>query len=89
KGQGRKVRRRFHDTVIAGFAGGTADALTHVHLSERTLDHPQLHQTKAAVEHAKDWRTDRMLRRLEALLAVADDSASVIITGQRAVVQPE
>ncbi|MEM8106118.1 ATP-dependent protease subunit HslV, partial [Morganella morganii] len=84
-----KVRRLYHDKVIAGFAGGTADAFTLFELFERKLELHQGHLTKAAVELAKDWRTDRMLRKLEALLAVADETASLIITGQGDVVQPE
>ena len=89
KGSVRKVRRLYHDKVIAGFAGGTADAFTLFELFERKLELHQGHLTKAAVELAKDWRTDRMLRKLEALLAVADETASLIITGQGDVVQPE
>ncbi|NGE23528.1 ATP-dependent protease subunit HslV, partial [Klebsiella pneumoniae] len=89
KGNVRKVRRLYHDKVIAGFAGGTADAFTLFELFERKLELHQGHLTKAAVELAKDWRTDRMLRKLEALLAVADETASLIITGQGDVVQPE
>ena len=80
KGNARKVRRLYEDQVIAGFAGGTADAFT---LFERFEDKLQKHQgnlVRAAVELTKDWRTDRMLRRLEALLAVADRSTSLIIT---------
>ena len=82
KGNVKKVRRLYNDKVIAGFAGGTADAFTLFELFERKL-------VKAAVELAKDWRTDRMLRKLEALLAVADENASLIITGNGDVVQPE
>ncbi|AIN47069.1 ATP-dependent protease subunit HslV [Candidatus Palibaumannia cicadellinicola] len=90
KGNVRKVRRLYYnDKVIAGFAGGTADALTLFELFERKLEIYQGHLVKAAVELAKDWRTDRMLRRLEALLAVADENASLIITGNGDVVQPE
>jgi len=89
KGNARKVRRLYHDKVIAGFAGGTADAFTLFERFERKLEMHQGHLTKAAVELAKDWRTDRMLRRLEALLAVADETASLIITGNGDVVQPE
>jgi len=89
KGNARKVRRLYHDQVIAGFAGGTADAFTLFERFERKLEMHQGHLTKAAVELAKDWRTDRMLRRLEALLAVADKTASLIITGNGDVVQPE
>jgi ATP-dependent HslUV protease subunit HslV len=89
KGNARKVRRLYHGQVIAGFAGGTADAFT---LFERFEAKLELHQGKlmrAAVELAKDWRTDRMLRRLEALLAVADKDHSLIITGNGDVIEPE
>ncbi|OCG65696.1 ATP-dependent protease subunit HslV [Gilliamella sp. Fer4-1] len=89
KGNARKVRRLYNNKVIAGFAGGTADAFTLFELFERKLEMHQGHLTKAAVELAKDWRTDRMLRKLEALLAVADESASLIITGTGDVIQPE
>ena len=89
KGNARKVRRLYHDTVIAGFAGGTADAFTLFERFEAKLEKHSGHLTRAAVELAKDWRTDRMLRRLEALLAVADKSASLIITGNGDVIQPE
>lgn len=89
KGNAKKVRRLFNDKVIAGFAGGTADAFTLFELFEKKLELHQGHLTKAAVEMAKDWRTDRMLRRLEALLAVADHTASLIITGNGDVIQPE
>ena len=89
KGNARKVRRLYHDKVLAGFAGGTADAFTLFERFESKLEMHQGHLTKAAVELAKDWRTDRMLRKLEALLAVADHSASLIITGNGDVIQPE
>ncbi|WP_026376464.1 ATP-dependent protease subunit HslV [Aestuariibacter salexigens] len=89
KGNARKVRRLYHDKVLAGFAGGTADAFTLFERFESKLEMHQGHLTRAAVELAKDWRTDRMLRRLEALLAVADETASLIITGNGDVVQPE
>lgn len=89
KGNAKKVRRLYHDKVIAGFAGGTADAFTLFERFEAKLEQHQGHLTKAAVELAKDWRTDRMLRKLEALLAVADHTASFIITGNGDVVQPE
>lgn len=89
KGNVKKVRRLYHDKVIAGFAGGTADAFTLFDLFERKLEMHQGHLVKSAVELAKDWRTDRMLRRLEALLAVADDQASLIISGNGDVIQPE
>ncbi len=75
KGNVKKVRRLYNDKVIAGFAGGTADAFTLFELFERKLEMHQGHLVKAAVELAKDWRTDRMLRKLEALLAVADETA--------------
>lgn len=89
KGNARKVRRLYHDKVLAGFAGGTADAFTLFERFESKLEKHQGHLTKAAVELAKDWRTDRALRRLEALLAVADHTASLIITGNGDVIQPE
>lgn len=89
KGNAKKVRRLYNDKVIAGFAGGTADAFTLFERFERKLEMHQGHLVKSAVELAKDWRTDRMLRRLEALLAVADENASLIITGNGDVVQPE
>lgn len=89
KGNVRKVRRLYNEHVIAGFAGGTADAFTLFELFERKLEVHQGYLVKAAVELAKDWRTDRMLRRLEALLAVADINASLIITGNGDVIQPE
>lgn len=89
KGNARKVRRLYHDKVLAGFAGGTADAFTLFERFESKLEMHQGHLTKAAVELAKDWRTDRMLRKLEALLAVADHTASLIITGNGDVIQPE
>ncbi len=89
KGNAKKVRRLYHNKVLAGFAGGTADAFTLFERFERKLEMHQGHLTKAAVELAKDWRTDRALRRLEALLAVADETASLIITGNGDVVQPE
>ncbi len=89
KGNAKKVRRLYHGQVLAGFAGGTADAFTLFERFEAKLEMHQGHLTKAAVELAKDWRTDRMLRKLEALLAVADAEASLIITGNGDVVQPE
>ncbi|UTV27933.1 ATP-dependent protease subunit HslV [Photobacterium atrarenae] len=89
KGNARKVRRLYNNKVLAGFAGGTADAFTLFERFERKLEMHQGHLMKAAVELAKDWRTDRMLRRLEALLAVADETCSLIITGNGDVVQPE
>lgn len=89
KGNARKVRRLYNDEVLAGFAGGTADAFTLFERFEAKLEKHQGHLTKSAVELAKDWRTDRALRRLEALLAVADKTASLIITGNGDVIQPE
>lgn len=89
KGNARKVRRLYKDQVIAGFAGGTADAFTLFERFEAKLEMHQGHLTRAAVELAKDWRTDKMLRRLEALLAVADKTASLIITGNGDVIEPE
>ncbi|MDF2179202.1 ATP-dependent protease subunit HslV [Aliiglaciecola sp. CAU 1673] len=89
KGNARKVRRLYHNKVLAGFAGGTADAFTLFERFEAKLEKHQGHLMRSAVELAKDWRTDRMLRRLEALLAVADETASLIITGNGDVVQPE
>ncbi|MGP1959550.1 MAG: ATP-dependent protease subunit HslV [Arsenophonus sp. NC-TX2-MAG3] len=89
KGNVRKVRRLYNNKVIAGFAGSTADAFTLFELFERKLELYQGQLTKAAVELAKDWRTDRMLRKLEALLAVVDESSSLIITGNGDVIQPE
>lgn len=89
KGNARKVRRLYKDKVIAGFAGGTADAFTLFERFENKLELHQGHLVRAAVELAKDWRTDKMLRRLEALLAVADSKASLIITGNGDVIEPE
>ncbi|NWO04624.1 MAG: ATP-dependent protease subunit HslV [Alteromonadaceae bacterium] len=89
KGNVRKVRRLYNDKVIAGFAGGTADAFTLFERFEAQLEKHQGHLTRAAVELAKDWRTDRALRKLEALLAVADKTASLIITGNGDVIEPE
>ena len=89
KGNARKVRRLYKDQVIAGFAGGTADAFTLFERFEAKLEMHQGHLTRAAVELAKDWRMDKMLRRLEALLAVANKDASLIITGNGDVIEPE
>jgi ATP-dependent HslUV protease subunit HslV len=89
KGNAVKVRRLYRGKVIAGFAGGTADAFTLFEKFEAKLELHQGHLTKAAVELAKDWRTDKMLRKLEALLAVADETASLIISGNGDVIQPE
>ncbi|MCC5881307.1 MAG: ATP-dependent protease subunit HslV [Halomonas sp.] len=89
KGNASKVRRLYRGQVLAGFAGGTADAFTLFERFEAQLEKYQGNLVKAAVELAKDWRTDRALRRLEALLAVADKNASLIITGNGDVVEPE
>jgi len=89
KGNARKVRRLYQDKVIAGFAGGTADAFTLFERFEAQLEKHQGNLTRSAVELAKDWRTDRALRRLEALLAVADANSSLIITGNGDVIEPE
>ena len=89
KGGARKVRRLYQDRILAGFAGGTADAFTLFERFEAKLEKHQGHLMRSAVELAKDWRTDRMLRRLEAMLAVADHEASLIITGNGDVVEPE
>jgi len=89
KGNARKVRRLYNNNVLAGFAGGTADAFTLFERFEAKLEKHQGNLTRAAVELAKDWRTERALRRLEALLAVADKDASLIITGNGDVIQPE
>ena len=89
KGNARKVRRLYKDKVLAGFAGGTADAFTLFERFEGKLEKHQGNLTRAAVELAKDWRTDRLLRRLEALLAVADENASLIISGNGDVIEPE
>ncbi|HUW99011.1 MAG TPA: ATP-dependent protease subunit HslV [Acidiferrobacter sp.] len=89
KANARKVRRLYKDSILAGFAGGTADAFTLFERFEAKLEKHQGHLTRAAVELAKDWRTDRLLRRLEALLAVADQTASLILTGNGDVIEPE
>lgn len=89
KGNARKVRRLFEGQVLAGFAGGTADAFTLFERFEAKLQSFSGHLTRAAVELAKDWRTDKVLRRLEAMLVVADKTASLIITGNGDVVEPE
>lgn len=89
KGNARKVRRLYNDQVIAGFAGGTADAFTLFERFETKLQQHQGHLTRSAVELAKDWRTDKILRRLEALLIVADKECSLIITGNGDVIEPE
>ncbi|HEV8502346.1 MAG TPA: ATP-dependent protease subunit HslV [Casimicrobiaceae bacterium] len=89
KATARKVRKIHHDRVLAGFAGATADAFTLFERFEAKLDKHQGHLARSAVELAKDWRTDRVLRRLEAMLAVADATASLIITGNGDVLEPE
>ena len=89
KASARKIRRLHHDKVLAGFAGGTADAFTLFERFEAKLDKQSGHLLRAAVELAKDWRTDRMLRRLEAMLAVADTQHSLVITGNGDVLEPE
>ncbi|HAC67163.1 MAG TPA: HslU--HslV peptidase proteolytic subunit [Pseudomonas sp.] len=89
KGNAKKVRRLYRGEVLAGFAGGTADAFTLFERFEAQLEKHQGHLVRAAVELAKDWRTDRALRRLEAMLAVANKDASLIITGNGDVLEPE
>jgi ATP-dependent HslUV protease subunit HslV len=89
KGGARKIRRLYHDRILAGFAGGTADAFTLFERFEGKLDKHQGNLLRSAVELAKDWRTDRILRRLEAMLAVADRERSLIITGMGDVLEPE
>ncbi len=89
KGNARKVRRLYSDKVIAGFAGGTADAFTLFELFEGKLEKHSGQLTRSAVELAKDWRTNKMLRNLEALLAVADGETSLIISGNGDVIEPE
>jgi ATP-dependent HslUV protease, peptidase subunit HslV len=85
----RKVRRLYQDRILAGFAGGTADAFTLFERFEAKLEKHQGNLLRSAVELAKDWRTDRMLRRLEAMLAVADREVSLVITGNGDVLEPE
>jgi len=89
KGNARKVRRLFKDQILAGFAGGTADAFTLFERFEGKLEKHQGNLMRSAVELAKDWRTDRMLRRLEAMLCVADKNTSLIISGNGDVIEPE
>ena len=89
KSTARKVRKLHHDQVLAGFAGATADAFTLFERFEAKLEKHQGHLARAAIELTKDWRTDRVLRRLEAMLAVADRQASLIITGNGDVLEPE
>jgi ATP-dependent HslUV protease subunit HslV len=89
KATAKKIRRLYHDKVLAGFAGATADAFTLFERFEAKLEKHQGHLTRSAVELAKDWRSDRVLRRLEAMLAVADGTASLLITGTGDVLEPE
>ena len=89
KASARKVRKLYRDQVLAGFAGATADAFTLFERFEAKLEKHQGHLVRAAVELTRDWRTDRVLRRLEAMLAVADKTASLIITGNGDVLEPE
>ena len=89
KAGARKVRRLYHDRILAGFAGGTADAFTLFERFESKLEKHQGNLLRSAVELAKDWRTDRMLRRLEAMLGVADRESSLVITGMGDVLEPE
>ncbi|MEO8627811.1 MAG: ATP-dependent protease subunit HslV [Betaproteobacteria bacterium] len=89
KHSARKVRRLYHDKILAGFAGGTADAFTLFERFEAKLEKHQGHLLRSAVELAKDWRTDRILRRLEAMLAVADRETSLVLTGNGDVLEPE
>ena len=89
KATARKVRRLYNDRVLAGFAGATADAFTLFERFEAKLEKHQGHLTRSAVELAKDWRSDRVLRRLEAMLAVADHTASLVLTGNGDVLEPE
>jgi len=89
KSSARKVRKLYQDRILAGFAGGTADAFTLFERFEAKLEKHQGHLVRSAVELAKDWRTDRMLRRLEAMLVVADRGSSLIITGSGDVLEPE
>lgn len=89
KASARKVRRLYKERILAGFAGGTADAFTLFERFEQKLEKHQGHLLRSAVELAKDWRTDRALRRLEAMLAVADRECSLIITGNGDVLEPE
>jgi len=89
KATARKVRRLYHERVLAGFAGATADAFTLFERFEAKLEKHQGHLTRSAVELAKDWRSDRVLRRLEAMLAVSDPSTSLVITGTGDVLEPE
>ncbi|MFK5892041.1 MAG: ATP-dependent protease subunit HslV [Pseudomonadota bacterium] len=89
KGNARKVRRLFHNKVLAGFAGGTADAFTLFERFEGKLEKYRGQLLRSAVELAKDWRTERSMRKLDAILAVADETSSLIITGNGDVIEPE
>jgi ATP-dependent HslUV protease subunit HslV len=89
KGGAKKVRRLHHDQILAGFAGGTADAFTLFERFEAKLEKHQGNLVRSAIELTKDWRTDRVLRRLEAMLAVADRESSLIISGNGDVLEPE
>jgi ATP-dependent HslUV protease subunit HslV len=89
KASARKVRRLYHEKIIAGFAGGTADAFTLFERFEGKLEKHQGHLMRSAVELAKDWRSDRVLRRLEAMLIVADKETTLVITGSGDVIEPE
>lgn len=89
KSSARKVRRLYHDKILAGFAGGTADAFTLFERFESKLEAHHGHIMRAAVELAKDWRTDRILRRLEAMLVVANEDATLIVTGAGDIIEPE
>jgi ATP-dependent HslUV protease subunit HslV len=89
KASARKIRKLYHGKVLAGFAGGTADAFTLIERFEAKLEKHQGHLLRASVELAKDWRTDRMLRRLEAMLLVADRETTLVITGNGDVLEPE
>ncbi len=89
KASARKIRRLYQERILAGFAGGTADAFTLFERFEAKLDKHQGHLVRSAVELAKDWRTDRILRRLEAMLVVADHTSTLIITGAGDVLEPE
>src|SRR6184192_328772 len=89
KATAKKIRRLYHDKVLAGFAGATADAFTLFERFEAKLEKHQGHLTRSAVELAKDWRSDRVLRRLEAMLAIADRTTSLVITGAGDVLEPE
>jgi ATP-dependent HslUV protease subunit HslV len=89
KATARKIRRLYHDKVLAGFAGATADAFTLFERFEAKLEKHQGHLVRSAVELAKDWRSDRVLRRLEAMLAIADAQSSLVITGNGDVLEPE